>query len=177
LIHRLATKFDNLFTEKCLEINLDIIVKMGLNNKLPVSFFFESPEIISISNDPNIIFEAIKKAKNIQLDDDRNFVQLCLPLKRNKIYVTDILSDQVKEFEDLIYTLANKEQIQSKEYLSIENNYKIVFEEEDTAQKFLNSLRTCGKNYDGKIISESVISAIRDKYRHKIKQLEQHHNN
>lgn len=68
---------------------MDIIVKIGLNNELHISFFFENPEITSISTDPNIIAEAIKKAKNIELDDQKNFAKLCLPLKRNKMYITN----------------------------------------------------------------------------------------
>lgn len=74
--------------------------------------------------------------------------------------------------------MCNKDQIQSKEYLSVENNYKLVFNRDEDAQNFLDQLRShSNKAYQAKITSESVTAAIRDKYRHKIKQLESEHNN
>jgi hypothetical protein len=59
-----------------------------------------------------------------------------------------------------------------KEYYDRENNYKLVFVNDDSAKNFVDWVRSTGKDYELKIHSESLSDALREKYNTEIKKLE-----
>lgn len=149
---------------------------MGVENDLPIAFFFDRPEIVSVSNDPNTILAALKRCNNISLNIRKGSVQLNLALKRNKIFVTDLDIEQVKDFEDIMNVVLKECElgVLNKEYLNNEKNYKIVFNTEQGAVKFIEQLKTQedGQSYNTKIVCESVPAYMRDAFKTKIKMIE-----
>jgi len=173
LVDRLSAKLGNLFTENELEKNLDIIVKMGVGNDVPLSFLLEHAEVAIISQDLEILTKAVEKCDNIILDTQKNNVRVSLPQKRNKIFIMNIVNDQVKEFEDYILNWGEMSKIKYKEYLLRENNYKLIFIDNNSASAFLDWLRANPEQqYEAKIYSETVKDAIRDRYKHRINKME-----
>jgi len=149
---------------------------MGVENDLPIAFFFDRPEIVSVSSEPYTILAALKRCNNVTLNQRKGSVQLNLPLKRNKIFVTDIDIEQVKDFEDIMNLVLKDCElgVLNKEYLNNEKNYKIVFNTDQDAVKFIDQLKTQedGQSYNTKIVCESVPAYIRDAFKAKIKMIE-----
>jgi len=47
-----------------------------------------------------------------------------LPLKRNKVYIMNLSSDKVKEFEEFMNNCPKNMEIKEAEYIQKENNYR-----------------------------------------------------
>jgi hypothetical protein len=96
-----------------------------------------------------------------------------LPAKRHKIFICNLSQDRVKEFEHFVSSWNKLDQISDKEYLFRENNYRLTFTADEYARDFVDWLRsTDGNDYEAKIYTENVLESIRDKFKHKIRQIE-----
>lgn len=69
-------------------------------------------------------------------------------------------------------TWNKKDEVTEKEYYDRENNYKLVFVNDESAKNFVDWVRSTGKDYELKIHSESLSDALREKYVNEIKALE-----
>lgn len=173
VVDTLTNKLNNMFTEDELEKNLDFVAKMGLSNEQPLASLMENSEIQAISNDPKIITSAIEKAKHLNLTNNGYNFKVNLPLKRNKVYIMNLSSDKVKEFEEFMNNCPKNMEIKEAEYIQKENNYRQVFDNDNNATKFLELVRSSENlPYEAKIHSETVAETLREKYKHKIRNVE-----
>lgn len=173
VVDTLTNKLNNMFTEDELEKNLDFVAKMGLSNEQPLTLLMENSEIQAISDDPKIVASAIEKAKNLNLTNYGYNFKVNLPLKRNKVYIMNLSSDKVKEFEEFMNNCPKNMEIKEAEYIQKENNYRQVFDNDNNAAKFLELVRSSESlPYEAKIHSETVAETLREKYKHKIRNVE-----
>ena len=69
-------------------------------------------------------------------------------------------------------TYNSKDQIIEKEYRQRENNYKLVFSNDENAKLFVDWLRSTNSEYEVKILNETVCASLREKHKGKIEELE-----
>lgn len=104
--------------------------------------------------------KALHKVKGVSYYDKRNLVCLKIPQKRDKIVISNILKEEKDSFKEFCEKLVPGSAFEY-EFCPQKNNCSLVFQSDENARTFLNSVSQ--KVFDEKTINPKQSSIPREK--------------
>jgi hypothetical protein len=153
----LVNELELMFSREKLEKNNYFIYRMSMNLEIPLQAVYEERSIKGITHDSQLVLKALKKTKNVKVNEEKEiFLPIIKPMA-NKI----ILNIQAKE-EEGFREFLQKENWTNNDFVLVfdrVNSGRMIFNKESDAELFLQFIKGKKfgeKNVEGYIEPENV---------------------
>lgn len=148
----LIKEFEVMFSREKLEKNNYFIYRMSMNLEIPLQAIYEERSIKSITQDSQIILNALKKTTNVKIDEEKMILIPSIKPLTNKI----IVNIQQKDEQEFTNFLKNEKWACNDFVLVFDrpNSGRMIFNKESDAEEFIKFMGE--KSFMGKKLEPYV---------------------